>query len=356
MRDDIQRLALHSGYSANYCFDQKTGKWLIDIVIKKKHNEPLNLQIHTKKKERLLPHFNGILYCLTTTTGIFYVRRNGKPVFTGNSSRHGQKGTIGAIVPQQDLPFNEMGISPDIVINPLCITSRMTIGHLLEMASGVERTMRAPSKFCEICVKYKSLLKDRCETDCFLEQNIKHFLSHSSFYKNLIPEHVKEFKTVTYYNGQTGEKLVSYIYEGLIYYQRLKHLSQDKVYVRTTGPIQPVTRQPKEGRSVDGGHRFGVQERDCIASHGCMFALRDRLFLQSDYFKVYVCECGIIYHGKDPKTYKFSSCAVCESFNLFEVELPFASKALIQMLLAFNINIRLIPRSLHAGKNIFKIQ
>lgn len=354
LRDDVQRLALHCGYSANYTLlkgtsyeiDQWEGVtnadiWRLGII--KKRNEPLCYE--TKQQDKLIEIFNGKVYCLTfQKNNIFYIRKNGKTIWTGNSSRHGQKGTVGAMVLQENLPFNELGISPDIIINPLCIPSRMTIGHLLEMASGVERTKEAPSKYCKICVDYKkTLTSPRCDTDCFLEQNIKYYLHHSSFYKKLIPEHIKGFKSTVFYNGMTGERFNSLIYEGMIYYQRLKHLSQDKVYVRTTGPIQPVTRQPKEGRSVEGGHRFGVQERDCIASHGCMFALRDRLFLQSDYFKLYICECGIIYHGKDPKNYKFSSCSVCKSFNLFEIELPHASKALIQMLLAFNINIRLLP-------------
>jgi DNA-directed RNA polymerase, beta subunit/140 kD subunit len=259
------------------------------------------------------------------------------------SSRHGQKGTVGMIVPSEDLPFTEDGITPDILINPLCIPSRMTIGHMLEMSSGVAITRNSKIRICKICAKYKrNLVYPRCEKDCFLDQTISYYLHHTPFYCKLIPEHIKEFKACQMYCGLTGKKL-EVIYTGVIYYQRLKHMSRDKVYVRTTGPIQPVTRQPKEGRSVEGGHRFGLQERDCILSHGCAFTLRDRLFLNSDYYKLYICECGMIYHGKDPSTYKFASCSLCHSFNLFLVELPCASKVLIQLLLAFNINMRLLP-------------
>jgi DNA-directed RNA polymerase II subunit RPB2 len=259
------------------------------------------------------------------------------------SSRHGQKGTVGMIVSQEDLPFTSDGITPDIIINPLCIPSRMTIGHLLETASGISYT-NSSTKICKICLEYKrNLNSPRCQKDCFLSQTIENYLYHTAFYRNLIPLHIKNFKSSEMYCGITGEAMESLIFIGIVYYQRLKHMSRDKVYVRTKGPIQPVTRQPKEGRSVEGGHRFGLQERDCILAHGCVFTLRDRLFLNSDYYKLYICECGTIYHGKDPKNYSFACCKLCKSFKLYIVELPFASKVLIQLLAAFNIHLKLIP-------------
>uniref|UniRef100_A0A6C0JTP7 DNA-directed RNA polymerase n=1 Tax=viral metagenome TaxID=1070528 RepID=A0A6C0JTP7_9ZZZZ len=264
------------------------------------------------------------------------------------SSRHGQKGTIGLIVNNEDIPFDKYGNNPDIIINPLCIPSRMTIGHLFEMASGQNISENSKTfKFCAICIEYKKKLNSpRCDKDCFLEQNIKDYLYNSSFYKELIPKHIKEYKSKEYYNGFTGEKMTCLVYQGVIYYQKLKHLSQDKVYVRTTGPIQPVTRQPKEGRSVEGGHRFGVQERDCIASHGCMYTLRDRLFYQSDYSKIIICKCGIFYHGKDPLTNKYVRCSLCGSNDFYEVEIPYANKTLTQMLMPYNICLRQIPEEI----------
>lgn len=269
------------------------------------------------------------------------------------SSRHGQKGTVGMIVSQEDLPFTNEGISPDIIINPLCIPSRMTIGHLLETASGIDVCNKSLSKLCEICTKYKkTLTTPRCEEDCFLKNTLNNYLHHTAFYRQLIPLHIKSFKSTIMYCGITGEMMESLVYMGVIYYQRLKHMSRDKIYVRTTGPIQPVTRQPKEGRSVEGGHRFGLQERDCILAHGCAFTLRDRLFLNSDYYKLYICECGMIYHGKEPKKYSFACCNQCKSFKLFLIELPFASKVLIQLLAAFNINIRLIPGTQKSLKSV----
>lgn len=265
------------------------------------------------------------------------------------SSRHGQKGTVGMIVDQEDMPFTNDGITPDIIISPHCIPSRMTIGHMLEMASGIDLSKYSKNKYCKICLDYKSLKNEKnekCDFDCILNQNIENYLYHTSFYNNLIPQHIKEFKATAMYCGLTGKKIHTLIYTGIIYYQRLKHLSKDKVYVRTTGPIQPISRQPKEGRSVEGGHRIGLQERDNLIAHGCSLALRDRLFLNSDYFQLFVCECGILYHGLNPKKYEFAQCSVCESFNLHLIELPSGTKVLIFLLLAFNICIRLKPEKI----------
>jgi DNA-directed RNA polymerase II subunit RPB2 len=271
------------------------------------------------------------------------------------ASRHAQKGTIGMIIPQIDMPFFSDGITPDIIMNPLGIPSRMTVGHMLEMISGKIRVLEKStltklgveyplSKLCSTCLKYKRTLNSpRCNSDCFLNNTIQDYLYNTTFYSKLIPEHIKEWKSEVMYCAFTGEQISSLVFSGVIYYQKLKHLSKDKIYVRTIGPIQPVTRQPKEGRSVDGGHRFGIQERDCMIAQGCAYGLRDRLFLNSDYYKLHICECGTIYHGPSPTNNAFACCSVCNSFNLYIVELPHASKVFIQMLLPFNIHMRLIP-------------
>lgn len=353
--DDLQRLAVHCGYSIYTDKQTQTYKKLILAKVSpilyteqcKQTYDEISSQVkgydetYTSSK---FTHYSGKVYCLTVPGNVFCIRRRYKVMWTGNSSRHGQKGTVGMIYAQEDLPFTEAGINPDIVINPLCMPSRMTIGHLLEMASGIDVSEKSLNTYCEICVNYKkNPLNPRCTTDCFFKNTVKNYLHHTSFYKELIPQHVKEFKNTVMYCGKTGRMMDTLIYSGIVYYQRLKHMSRDKVYVRTTGPIQPITRQPKEGRSVEGGHRFGLQERDCILSHGCVYALRDRLFLNSDFYKLYICECGLIYHGKKPDKYGFACCKQCQSFNLFLVELPFASKVLIQMLLPFNIIMRLMP-------------
>lgn len=341
--DDMQQLALHAGWSATRPGD------IIKICMNKNTPEVNNshiLQYH----DRIVDNFTGSVYGIEVPTSVIYVRRNGKPIWTGNSSRHGQKGTVGMIFSQEDMPFTSDGITPDIVISPLCIPSRMTCGHLLEMACGLDVCLSSANKYCSICVKYKaSPNSPRCDTDCYLAATVSNYIYHTSFYQKLIPEHIKGFQSMRMMCGLTGKAMNTLIYSGVIYYQRLKHISKDKLYVRTTGPIQTVTRQPKEGRSVEGGHRFGLQERDCIVSHGCVFTLRDRLFINSDYNKLYVCKCGVIYHGKDPGSYEFYKCKKCQGFNLYQIELPYGSKVLIQMLYAYNIHIRLIPGTKQIG-------
>jgi len=253
------------------------------------------------------------------------------------ASRFGQKATVGMIYTQENLPFDENGIQPDIILNPLCIPSRMTIGHLLEMACGIDIVNKSKVKYCEICVNYKKYLVDNENNhNCLLNETIKNYLYHTSFYNDLIPKHIKEFKNVTMYSGETGAKFQALIYRGLIYVQRLKHLSDDKKYVRTTGPIQQLTRQPREGRSVDGGHRFGLQERDNIVAHGCMFTIRDRLYLSSDPFHIYVCKsCGLQYHGKTND--KYSCCKKCQNMEFVKIRLPYGPKAFCQEIMGLNI-------------------
>jgi len=252
------------------------------------------------------------------------------------SSRHGQKGTIGGIVPAIDLPFDDQGIVPDLLINPLCIPSRMTIGHLLEMASGIDISIsgRYEGSLCSTCREYKTTLNSRCLRDCFLSNNIEHYLHHTPFYNKRIPERIKNWESKQLYCGITGKRMEALTFVGMIYYQRLKHISKDKVYVRTTGPTQSITRQPKEGRSCEGGHRFGLQERDCLGAQGCSYMLQERHFYNSDYSTAAVCECGLLFHGKLDE---FSRCKVCLSEKINTIKIPYGSKVLAQELMPYNI-------------------
>ncbi|ELA46495.1 hypothetical protein VCUG_02039 [Vavraia culicis subsp. floridensis] len=229
------------------------------------------------------------------------------------ASRHGQKGTIGITLRAEDMPFTSEGIIPDIIINPHCIPSRMTIGHLIECLLG----------------KVSALAGEEGDGTPFSDVTVE-----------AISEQLKDFGyehrgLETMYNGMTGRKLDAQIFIGPTYYQRLKHMVQDKVHARAHGPLQVLTRQPAEGRSRDGGLRFGEMERDCIISHGTSLFLRERLFEVSDFFSLIVCEqCGLFCLE--------DGCKGCgNKTKLAIVEMPYAFKLLLQELMGMNIAPRL---------------
>lgn len=189
------------------------------------------------------------------------------------ASRHGQKGTIGITYRQEDMPFTSEGVVPDLIINPHAIPSRMTIAHLIECQLSKVSSLRGyegdATPFTEITVDSVS---------------------------KLLREHGYQSRGFeVMYNGHTGRKLVVQVFLGPTYYQRLRHMVDDKIHARARGPVQILTRQPVEGRARDGGLRFGEMERDCMISHGASAFLRERLFEVSDAFRVHICDiCGLM--------------------------------------------------------------
>ena len=191
------------------------------------------------------------------------------------SSRHGQKGVCSQKWPAVDMPFSESGIVPDVIINPHAFPSRMTIGMFVESLAGKAGALHgiaqdsSPWKFDE----------ENTAGDYFGTQ-----LKAAGYnYHGNEPM----------YSGITGREFAADIYVGVVFYQRLRHMVNDKFQVRTTGPVTPLTGQPIKGRSKGGGIRVGEMERDALLAHGAAFLLQDRLLNCSDYTRAWVCRgCG----------------------------------------------------------------
>lgn len=235
------------------------------------------------------------------------------------ASRSAQKGTIGMVFSQEDMPFcSQSGMIPDIIINPLCLPSRMTINQIIECVASKSCAQEGIFRYGTPFSKYST---DVVDSIC------------SSLQKNGFSEDGKEIMC----NGFTGQTFQAKIFIGPTYYHRLKHLVSAKIHARNHGSLQALTRQPVEGRSRDGGLRFGEMERDCMISHGVSRFLTERLFDMSDVFSVPLCsDCGSMPHT-------FEICNVCDSTIIRRIFIPYACKLLFQELMAMGIKINLFP-------------
>jgi DNA-directed RNA polymerase II subunit RPB2 len=236
------------------------------------------------------------------------------------SSRHGQKGTIGMLMEEEDMPFTATGLRPDIIMNPHAVPSRMTIAQLMENIFG------------KIGVR-KGTLGDGTPYSHLKVEDLK---------KHMVDMGMHPYGNEILYNGQTGEMMQAEIFMGPTFYQRLKHMVIDKKHSRARGPIVSLTRQPCEGRSRDGGLRVGEMERDCMLSHGISVFTKERLMDVSDPFKTGLCKtCGTLAIVNPVEG--IYSCGACGNKTDFVMKtIPYAMKLWMQELEAMHITPKMI--------------
>ncbi|KAJ1453264.1 hypothetical protein M885DRAFT_524653 [Pelagophyceae sp. CCMP2097] len=249
------------------------------------------------------------------------------------ASRHGQKGVVGAIVPQEDMPFSDAGICPDLIMNPHGFPSRMTVGKIIELVVGKAGVFQGRQARCTAFGEpFGSADRVHIASKALLHYG------YSYVGKDLL------------YSGISGAPLLTYIFMGPVFYQKLKHMVLDKMHARARGPRAQLTRQPTEGRSRDGGLRLGEMERDCLIAYGAANLLTERLMISSDQFTVHVCEhCGLLGYSTLQDTdesgrggHSTSWCQNCRTNeHMACIQIPYACKLLFQELQSMNVAPRL---------------
>ena len=345
LANDISRFYIHCGYSGIIELCNKKYK-----VVLVEDNEPF---INYKEgvvgenlvslQEKLID-YEGKVYCVEMPSShLYYMREhNFAPSMLIGNSRAGQKGTLGLIIPEEDMPFTADGIRPDLIINPHALPSRMTIGQIVE------------SLFGKVCTSYGAF------GDCTAFQ-VKGS-NYSTYAPLLIKAGFNSSGNQILYNGMTGDQLQADIYIGPTYYMRLKHMVKDKINYRARGPNEALTKQPVGGRANDGGLRIGEMERDGVLAHGMSYFLNESFLVRGDEYYIAVCnKTGTIAIYNESKNLflspqvdgpiKFNKnpdgsmniqniSRFGRSFSVLRV--PYAFKLLVQELQIMNVQLRII--------------
>lgn len=229
------------------------------------------------------------------------------------ASRHGQKGVIGALFRQADMPFSENGIVPDAIFSPHSIPSRKTVSHVMEILAGKVAALRGETV-------------DGTPYDGEDEKDLRVQLEEYGF---------KNSGVEIMFDPKTGKKINVEIYIGSLYYLRLKHQVANKIQARGMGPVQLLTRQPVEGRVRGGGLKLGEMEKDALISHGAALLLKERF--SSDQTTALICSnCGYM---ADPHLFRYKSkCPICSNSKFDTVEVAYAFKLFMNELKSMGIN------------------
>jgi DNA-directed RNA polymerase II subunit RPB2 len=350
--NEISKLATHCGWSSRmYATSHlrasanmvsslsSSSKYVYSVHIEYRHNQPtINNRRWWRgccgRAEEKTVAYTGKIYCIEMPSSHTYYMRESDtspPVLIGNSSKAGQKSTVGLIMEEKDMPFTKNGLRPDIILNPHAIPSRMTIAQLKETILG--------KVLLELGLFGDGTSFGNLSIDTIIHE--LHRLNYESYGNEIL------------YDGLTGEQMETSIFIGPTYYMRLKHMVNDKIHSRSNGTVVALTRQPVEGRSQGGGMRLGEMEKDVFLAHGMTNCLRDRFYNCSDKYSCFVCnKCGLFAIFNDtsvPKKYKNDMnvhlCKTCDNKTDFSrVEIPYAFKLLVQELQTVNVAPRFITQ------------